>query len=380
MGKPKARAERIPKPARVSSGGSRPRSAAPPNGKRPASGQSYDPERTAAALAAARLPPRCQQFVEIWLSGWEGGELPTAESLPVSKFKKLRTLIMSAAVGSDSSRQVVYFGSDLARIMQAKLLGVDWIALVSKTDKQEKLRRSASVADGSIFRTVRNVDLTTGGKHVFETVTVPYRKDAAGSATVVTFFDWNPPNRKAAMIGLNEILRAPERAEFIAIARSDASPSRDQMPPEHVKILSRAAIRMVLSFTADMLKDAPSSHLDPLDYLIALAIGGANVAHIEQDIAVSQRYASDIEPAWMRRGISRAAIARTTQIPLETVRRRVNKLVAGKVLMERKDGLVLSPDDPFQLSARVDAMASTAALVQDMFREIRAKGVRLDPA
>ncbi len=251
------------------------------------------------------------------------------------------------------------------------------MALVSKSDRQERLRRSDSIADGTIFRTVRNVDLTTGGKHVFETVTVPYRPDAQGTVEVATFFDWNPPNKKAAMTGLNEILRAPERAEFITIARWRSPHPRDRMPPEHIKIISRAAVRMVLSFTADMLKGVPSSRLDPLDYLIALAIGRANVAHIEDDTAVSRRYASDIEPGWMRRGISRAAIARATRIPLETVRRRVNKLIQSKILIERRDGLILSPSDPFNLTARVDAMESTASLVENMFLEIQEKGVRL---
>jgi hypothetical protein len=344
--------------------------------KKPAGG-GYHRQRTKAALAAAKLTPRCQQFVDIWLSGWEGDKLPSQQSLPTSQFKRLGTLTMCATIGPDPTRKIIYFGSDLPRIMRAKLLGVDWLALVSRGDRQEKLRHSASIADGTIYRTVRNVELATGGKHVFETVTVPYRPDSQGTVEVATFFDWNPPNKKAAMMGLNEIIRAPERAEFITIAKQQAAHPRCRLPPEHVKIVSRAAVRMVLSFTADMLNGAPSSRLDPLDYLIALAIGGANVAHIEDDTAVSKRYASDIEPAWMRRGISRAAIARATHIPLETVRRRVNKLIQSKILIERRDGLVLSPNDPFNLSARVDAMESTAALVEDMFQEIQAKGVRL---
>jgi len=62
---------------------------------------------------------------------------------------------------------------------------------------------------------------------------------------------------------------------------------------------------------------------------------------------------------------------------LETVRRRVNKLIQSKVLIERRDGLILSPNDPFNLTARVDAMESTASLVESMFLEIQAKGVRL---
>jgi hypothetical protein len=353
------------------------RSADSGSGRQKQAGTGYNRQLTKAALAAAKLPPRCQQFVDTWLSGWEGDKLPSQKSLPTGRFKKMGRLTMCAVIGSDPSRRITHFGSDLARIMRAKLLGVDWMALVNKSDIQEKLRRSDSIADGAIFRTVRNVELAKGGKYIFETVTVPYRPDPQGIVEVATFFDWNPPNKKAVMTGLDEILRAPERAEFIAIAKRRAAHPRGRLPPEHVKMVSRAAVRMILSFTADMLKDVPSSRLDPLDYLIALAIGGANVAHIEDDTAVSRRYASDIEPAWMRRGISRAAIARATRIPLETVRRRVNKLIESKVLIERRDGLVLSPNDPFNLSARVDAMESTASLVQDMFLELEAKGVRL---
>ncbi|HEY0107389.1 MAG TPA: hypothetical protein VGB91_15015, partial [Rhizomicrobium sp.] len=44
-------------------------------------------------------------------------------------------------------------------------------------------------------------------------------------------------------------------------------------------------------------------------------------------------------------GVSRNALSRTLNIPLETVRRRVTGLIQKKALREQPDGLVFSPDN-----------------------------------
>ncbi len=97
----------------------RSRSATSGSARKKQAGAGYDAQLTKAAIAAAKLTPRCQQFVDIWLSGWEGDQLPNQRSLPTSRFKKLAALVMSAAVGSDPTRKVIYFGADLPRIMRA---------------------------------------------------------------------------------------------------------------------------------------------------------------------------------------------------------------------------------------------------------------------
>ena len=124
--------------------------------------------------------------------------------------------------------------------------------------------------------------------------------------------------------------------------------------------------------------DSFTSSLDPLDYYIATAVGSANIAHIDSDPALSRQYAGLIEPDYMRRGISRAAISRSTGLPLETVRRRINRMITLELLLERKDGVIVPANNPLKLGTRLGRMHVHAQLVERLFRELKARGVRFD--
>jgi hypothetical protein len=260
------------------------------------------------------------------------------------------------------------------------LLGTDWVSHAPREYQAELKRRSAAIVRGAILRANRKVHLKDGGAHHFETIAVPLRP-RENEATIAVLVDWQPLADSDVRVSPADLATLSQCAEFIPIVEN--MPERPEtelvgkalQQDERVKIISRAAIRYVLNFMGDTMAGTLESGLDATDYLIALAIGSANVSHIDNDAVLSRQYAGLIEPDWMRRGISRAAIARAIMLPVETVRRRVNNLIQKKVLIQREDGIILSATNPLKLGARMDRMHAHAHLTDRMIRDLKACGV-----
>jgi hypothetical protein len=79
-----------------------------------------------------------------------------------------------------------------------------------------------------------------------------------------------------------------------------------------------------------------------------------------------------------RAGISRNAVSRMLNVPLETVRRRVAGLIEQKVLMEQADGLVFSPENPMGLGNNADISLFNLGLLRQLFRQLKDAGIDLD--
>ena len=131
----------------------------------------------------------------------------------------------------------------------------------------------------------------------------------------------------------------------------------------------------------DLLEDAAQVpeelKLDPIDYIIAVAVDLANLSHIDDDPALSSRYAGQVEPDSMRRGVDLVEVARATSLPPEAVRWRVSHLIQVGVLQRRKDGIILSSTNPRRIGVRRDLMHRHAQLLERMLRDLRARGVKL---
>ena len=111
-----------------------------------------------------------------------------------------------------------------------------------------------------------------------------------------------------------------------------------------------------------------STSLDVLDVLIIMAISNASVT---RGGASAKRV--------MTRGVSRNAVSRALNVPLETVRRRVGQLLKKKIIQERADGLVVAPVTPLgALQNTAELLALNARTVRQMFLDLKAQGVRLD--
>jgi len=131
-----------------------------------------------------------------------------------------------------------------------------------------------------------------------------------------------------------------------------------------------AAARLSTTYIVGVLCEVlHTSELDILDVLITMTVGSANTAPQR----VASRLVSDSDG---RRGISRNAVSRTINVPLETVRRRVSSLIERKVLEEREDGLVVSAGEG--LAGNLKIASLNAHLLRQLYRGLKAQGVRLE--
>ena len=338
---------------------------------------SYDKTAVRVAVDLMGLAPRSLQFIEQWLDGWIGNDLPLAGSFPGERSESLRPLIMITLLEPGVRAPVTYMGQALVRATGLDLTGMDWIGLAAPELRNERMRRAGAIGAGAILRTTREVVLNSQTAYFFETISVPLRADAQGRVPLVHFADWAPPQDDATVLhGMRS--GVPEEAEIVPLAAAEAQlaiAERARQQDERIKIISRAAIRFLLNLLGDAAQMPEELKLDPIDYIIAIAVGAANVSHIDNDPALSRQYAGAIEPDNMRRGISRAAVSRATNLPLETVRRRINHLIEIGVLKEREDGIILSSTNPHRIGVRRDLMHRHAQLVDRMVRDIRARGV-----
>lgn len=347
----------------------------------------YDRAAMRAAVRQAGLNPRSQKFVESWLSAWQGGRLPAVASVTPERFQNLKPLVLVCGLTQDGAAgltaKVAYSGEEVTRLLGKDLTGVDWFSLVDPAHLPERTRRTASVAGGALLKTLREVRLKDGGTYRFEMISLPLRPDPDGTIFIFNYLDWHPEAKDAVVADLCEIVSPPLRAEFIPIPLADAS---DTVPgalqgwmtsDNRRKVISQASVRFVINFMREAMKTYAPLGLDPTDYLIILTVDTQNVAHIQNDPKISMRYATLVEPDWMRRGVSRAEVSRITQIPLETVRRRINRLIEMGILSDRKDGVILPETNRMATASRRRKMHINTQLVERLISDLDARGVPL---
>jgi DNA-binding Lrp family transcriptional regulator len=110
---------------------------------------------------------------------------------------------------------------------------------------------------------------------------------------------------------------------------------------------------------------------DLLDRIIVAAIGQANVEAIDSDPVLRRRYGAldDVPPDEFRRPISISAVAAAIGVPFETVRRRIQRLVA--------EGLCETGTDGVRLPTRVVARAENDRALTLMYGFTRGLYLRL---
>ncbi len=122
------------------------------------------------------------------------------------------------------------------------------------------------------------------------------------------------------------------------------TPHRHNGPVSYVSpdTAPRALGRASLAFLLDQVKTGVAG-LDATDALIVLAINQANIAPLTREPLARIRYGTLQAPApdARRRAVSINAIAASLQLPFETVRRRVNALMAAGAVVRGEGGLIV---------------------------------------
>jgi hypothetical protein len=345
----------------------------------------YDRAAMRAAVGRAGLSARSQKFVESWLAAWQGGHLPAAATVTPERFQNLKPLLMvsSLSQGPTPVAMVLFSGEKVTRFLGLDTTGKDWFSLIDPAHLPERTRRTASVAGGAMLKTVREVRLKSGGTQRFEMISLPLRPDADGFVRIFNYLDLPAAAKNAVIADFREVTIPPVRAEFVPIPLADASRAAPgalqgwMTCDNRRKVISQASVRFVISFMREAMKTYAALNVDPTDYLIILTIDTQNVAHVHDDPQISMRYAVLSEPDWIRRGVSRAEVSRITQIPLETVRRRINRLIEMGVLADRKDGVIVPESNRMAAASRRRKMHINTQLVERLISDLDARGVPL---
>jgi hypothetical protein len=128
-----------------------------------------------------------------------------------------------------------------------------------------------------------------------------------------------------------------------------------RQPDVDLRQIGRLSISYMITVISEVLRTRP---VDFMDLLIVSAIFNAN--------------------GEARRGVSRNAISRALNVPLETVRRRVIGLLERKALVEQHDGLVFAYDNDIGLGNNAALDELNLKLLRQLFQELKARGLDFD--
>jgi len=149
-------------------------------------------------------------------------------------------------------------------------------------------------------------------------------------------------------------------------------------------MIERCILRHTLAFGLDWLAAMFDGvrEIDQLDILIALSTWNANTHHLDNDLRSRNRacFGPGVLPMEDRRGTSRSALARFLNLPVETVRRRVDILIAKRVMLERTDGLISLVAGGMSDARGVAIVRANTGAFARFYESLLADGLDLAPA
>jgi hypothetical protein len=153
--------------------------------------------------------------------------------------------------------------------------------------------------------------------------------------------------------------------------------SKDDIPPSDlIRTVSRHSLAYMLCAASEMFRHYD---FDPMDLLIIHAILNANVLNIMKDPELDRRFGSvhTVEPDEIKQGVSRAALSRFLALPIETVRRRADRLKKEGVLRETDQGLIVTEANQFKFGNNHELQKTNILLVRKFLRDLMEAGVEL---
>lgn len=120
------------------------------------------------------------------------------------------------------------------------------------------------------------------------------------------------------------------------------------------------------------------NEFDPLDLLIVHAILNANVINVMKNLELDTKFGSinAVEPDDIKQGVSRAALSRFLSLPIETIRRRADRLKKRDILSESKDGLIVSQKNAFNFGNNHKLQSTNVLLMRKLLRDLRRAGIK----
>jgi hypothetical protein len=144
---------------------------------------------------------------------------------------------------------------------------------------------------------------------------------------------------------------------------------------DSVRAISRHSLAYVLCSISELFRHYD---FDPLDLLIIHAILNANVLNVMKQPKLDKKFSSirAVEPDTIKQGISRLALSRFLSLPIETVRRRVDRLKRRNILSQGKGGLIVTERNRFKFGNNHELQKINVVLVRKLLRDLGQAGIR----
>lgn len=155
------------------------------------------------------------------------------------------------------------------------------------------------------------------------------------------------------------------------------STSKDQeAASDLIRTVSRHSLAYMLCAASEMFRHYDFDHLD---LLIIHAILNANVLKVMKNPELDRRFGSveAVEPDEIKQGVSRAALSRFFDLPIETVRRRADRLKKEGILRETDQGLIVTEANQFKFGNNHELQRTNMILVRKFLRDLREAGIEL---
>jgi hypothetical protein len=150
----------------------------------------------------------------------------------------------------------------------------------------------------------------------------------------------------------------------------------DETSSDLIRTISRHSLAYLLCAASEMFRHYD---FDPLDLLIIHAVLNANVLNIMKDPELDRRFGSvqTVEPDEIKQGVSRAGLSRFLALPVETVRRRADRLKKKGILKDTDQGLIVTEANQFKFGNNHELQKTNILLVRKFLRGLTDAGIEL---
>ena len=150
----------------------------------------------------------------------------------------------------------------------------------------------------------------------------------------------------------------------------------DETASDMIRTVSRHSLAYMLCAASEMFRHYD---FDPIDLMIIHAVLNANVLNIMKNPELDRRFGSveAVEPDEIKQGVSRAALSRFFGMPIETVRRRADRLKKEGVLRETDQGLIVTEANQYKFGNNHELQKTNILLVRKFLRDLVEAGIEL---
>ena len=148
----------------------------------------------------------------------------------------------------------------------------------------------------------------------------------------------------------------------------------DEAASDLIRTVSRHSLAYMLCAASEMFRHYDFDHMD---LLIIHAVLNANVLNVMKNPELDRRFGSlqTVEPDEIKQGVSRAALSRFLALPIETVRRRADRLKKEGILRETDQGLIVTEANQFKFGNNHELQKTNILLVRKFLRDLMEAGV-----